>query len=169
MTIGVFDSGVGGLSVAQAIQKELPDAKIIYREDHEHIPYGMRPPEEILGFVVPIFQSMIELGCRVIVIACNTVSTTLAPILREKFTIPLVAMEPMIKPAAALTKTGTIAVCATPATLKSERYEWLKSEYASNISVLEPDCSEWAAMIEHNNIDDSKISKSVELYSQRNP
>lgn len=166
MKIGVFDSGVGGLSVANAIKKALPEHEVILREDREHVPYGLRPPEEILGFVVPIFQQLIDEDCQVIVVACNTVTTTLIDRLRDKFTIPLVAVEPMIKPAAKLTKSGVIAVCATPATLASERYAWLKNEYAKDITVLEPDCSNWTSMIEADQTDlhivDKRIQETLE-------
>jgi glutamate racemase len=148
MKIGVFDSGVGGLSVANAIQRALPGDEVILRDDRKHVPYGQRKPAEIFGFVVPIFQQLIDDGCQVIVVACNTVTTTLIGDLRKKFSLPLVAVEPMVKPAAALTKTGVIAVCATPTTLASPRYAQLKQEYAQGITVLEPDCSQWPAMIE---------------------
>jgi glutamate racemase len=158
MKIGVFDSGVGGLSVANAIHKALPEYEVLLREDREHVPYGIRTPDEIFGFVIPKFEELIHEGCDVIVVACNTVSTTLIGRLREKFPIPLIAMEPMVKPAAEVTKSRIIAVCATPATLKSERYQWLKTEYAKGLTVLEPDCSDWAYMIEHNTIDDLKIN-----------
>lgn len=161
MKIGVFDSGVGGLSVANAIRKALPDTEVELREDREHIPYGTRAVEEIFGFVVPILQALVDDGCQVIVVACNTVSTTLIGRLRETFKIPLIAMEPMVKPAAELTKSKIIAVCATPATLKSERYQWLKQEYAQGVQVLEPDCGDWALMIEHNQIDDDKIGRRI--------
>jgi len=162
MKIGVFDSGVGGQSVANAIQAALPEHEVILREDREHVPYGLRKPTEILGFVLPIFRSLVEEGCQVIVVACNTVSTTLISDLREQFDIPLIAMEPMVKPAAALTKTGVIAVCATPTTLASKRYAQLKTEFAKGIKVLEPDCSDWAYMIEHNQIDEQKIAARVQ-------
>ncbi len=161
MKIGVFDSGVGGLSVAQAIQKAFPEHEILLREDKEHVPYGTRSPEELLKLVVPIFQSMVDDGCQVIVVACNTVSTNLIKELRERFTIPLIAIEPMVKPAAELTKTGVITVCATPTTLASSRYAWLKEAYAKSITVLEPDCADWPAMIEHNRIDDQKITGRI--------
>ncbi|MBI2285466.1 aspartate/glutamate racemase family protein, partial [Candidatus Saccharibacteria bacterium] len=75
--IGVFDSGVGGLSVVNAIKKELPQLEIIYKEDKEHVPYGTRSIEEIYGFVKPIFQSFIDEGCKVIIVACTTVTTNL--------------------------------------------------------------------------------------------
>jgi glutamate racemase len=161
MKIGVFDSGVGGKSVANAIQAALPDPEIILREDREHVPYGSRRPEEILGYIVPIFQSMVDEGCQVIVVACNTVTTTLIKELRERFSVPLVAIEPMVKPAAALTKNKIIAICATPTTLASARYAELKKEYAGEITVVEPDCSDWALMIEDNNINEHKIAQRI--------
>ena len=159
MKIGVFDSGVGGLSVANAIKRAFPEHKIILREDRTHVPYGTRLPAEILSLVVPIFEEMVAAGCRVIVVACNTVSTTLIGELRQRFNVPLVAIEPMVKPAAALTKTGVVAVCATPTTLASQRYKDLKQTYATDVKILEPDCSDWAAMIEHNQIDDLKVTE----------
>ncbi len=162
MKIGVFDSGVGGQSVANAIAKALPEHQVELREDHEHIPYGIRQPAEILGFVVPILQSMVDDGCAVIVVACNTVSTTLIDKLRQEFSIPLIAMEPMVKPAAAMTKTGVIAVCATPTTLASERYRQLKADYAIDVQVLEPDCSDWAGMIEHHQVDSRKLAERIQ-------
>ncbi len=161
MKIGVFDSGVGGLSVANAIRKVLPEHEILLREDRQHVPYGIRPPAEILGFVVPIFQELVDAGCQVIVVACNTVSTTLIGELRERFEVPLVAIEPMVKPATVLTKSGVIAVCATPTTLASDRYARLKREYAAGLKVLEPDCSDWTLMIEAGQINRSKIDKRI--------
>lgn len=147
--------------MANAVQKALPSAEVLLRQDTEHVPYGLRPPEEILKFVVPILQSMIDEGCQVIVVACNTVTTTLIKQLRERFSVPLVAVEPMIKPAAELTKTGVIAVCATPTTLASPRYAELKEEYAAGVTVLEPDCSDWAAMIERSKVEIGKLDERI--------
>lgn len=161
MKIGVFDSGVGGLAVANAIKAELPEHEIILKEDRKHVPYGTRTPDEIFGFVVPIFQELIDEGCQVIVVACNTVTTTLIGRLREHFEVPLVAIEPMVKPATALTKSKVIAVCATPATLASPRYTQLKQEFAAGITVLEPDCSDWSAMIEHNTVEQETIAGRI--------
>jgi glutamate racemase len=160
--IGVFDSGVGGLSVANAIRKELPDLEIVLKEDKQHLPYGSRAIEEIHGFITPIFQEFIDEDCELVVVACNTVTTNLIGQLREEFDVPMVGMEPMIKPAAERTKSGIIAVCATPRTLASERYGWLKQEFAQGIEVLEPDCSDWALMIENNRIEREKVAKTIE-------
>lgn len=160
--IGVFDSGVGGLSVVKAIQKALPELEIVYRDDTKHVPYGTRSIEEIHSFVRPIFQNFVDEGCKVIVIACNTVTTNLADKLRIEFAVPMVGMEPMVKPTAAASKTGVIAVCATPRTLSSNRYKWLKERFAKGVKVLEPDCSDWSHMIENNRVDREKIAKIVD-------
>jgi glutamate racemase len=160
--IGVFDSGVGGQSVINAIKNELPELEIVYKDDNKHLPYGSKTVEEIHQFVRPIFKEFIEDGCQVIVIACNTVTTNLISQLREEFSVPMIGMEPAVKPAAEATKTKIIAVCATPRTLASERYKWLKEQYAAGIKVLEPDCSDWALMIENNQIDRNKIASTVE-------
>lgn len=162
MKIGVFDSGVGGLSVARAIQKNLPGHEVIFRNDEEHVPYGIREVDEINSFTEPILRSMVDDGCRVIVIACNTVTTNLIDSLRRQLPVPLVGMEPMVKPAAEATKSGVIAVCATPRTLQSKRYAWLKANYAQGVTVLEPDCSDWSYMIETNQVDRDKIAKTVD-------
>lgn len=161
MKVGVFDSGVGGLSVANAIKKALPDAEVIFRNDSMHVPYGSRTPEEILGFVVPIFQSMVDEGCVVIVVACNTVTTTLIKDLRNQFAVPLIGIEPMVKPAAKQTQNRVIAVCATPTTLTSERYSQLKLEYTHDIQVIEPDCSDWSSMIEAGQVNQQIIAKRI--------
>ena len=160
--IGVFDSGMGGVSVAQAIKEELPEHEVLFVNDAEHLPYGSKPAKELLGYVVPILENLVEQGCEVIVIACNTVTTTLIDQLREIIPIPLVGMEPMVKPAAEKTKSGTIAICATPTTLNSKRYTWLKETYAKGVTVLEPDCNDWAFMIETNKIDRHKVATRID-------
>lgn len=160
--VGVFDSGVGGLSMANAVRAALPEVDVILRQDTEHVPYGLRPPQELLKLVTPIFESMVNEGCQAIVVACNTVTTTLIHELRRRFKVPLVAVEPMVKPAAALTRTKVIAVCATPTTLASDRYAWLKEQYAQGIEVLEPNCGDWPAMIESKQIDKAAIAGRID-------
>jgi len=162
MKIGVFDSGVGGESVVNAIKKALPKHEVIYAEDRKNVPYGTKTPEQLLGFVVPILENLVDQGCQVIVIACNTVTTTISDSLRTHFSVPLIGMEPMVKPAAEQTKSGVIAVCATPTTLKSKRYAWLKDTYAKNVKVLEPDCSNWSYLVENQQIDRSHIHEQIE-------
>ncbi len=162
MKIGVFDSGIGGLSVANAIKLAMPEHEIIFKNDAEHVPYGTRSLDEILAFTLPVLQELVDEGVVCIVIACNTVSTNLIETLRKLIVVPLIAMEPMVKPAAKQTKTGVIAVCATPRTLESRRYAYLKEAYAPDTKVLEPDCSNWALMIEQNKVDVNAITKLVD-------
>ncbi len=160
--IGVFDSGVGGLSVAHAIEKAVPEHQVIFVNDSQHVPYGTKNAQELLGYVVPILENLVEQGCSVIVIACNTVSTILIEELRKIIAVPLIAMEPMVKPAAEQTKSKIIAVCATPTTLKSKRYAWLKDTYANGVKIIEPDCSDWTRMIEDNKVDQEHIKKRID-------
>jgi glutamate racemase len=161
--IGVFDSGKGGLSVAKAIENEMPDAEVLFVHDTpEHFPYAAKSPDEIYGYVLPIFQDLVNERCDAIVVACNTVSTTLIKRLRGAFATPMVAIEPMIKPAAALTKSGVVVVCATPTTLASERYAWLKETYGQACTFLEPDCADWSYLIEHSQMNERKIRENIE-------
>ncbi len=162
MKIGVFDSGVGGRSVAQAIEKALPEAEVLFVHDTpEHFPYATKSPDEIYGYILPIFQDFADQTCDVIVVACNTVSTTLIGRLRGAFAVPMVALEPMVKPAAALTKSGVVAVCATPTTLASERYAWLKQTYGQACTFVEPDCSDWSYLIENNQMNEARIRREI--------
>lgn len=159
--IGVFDSGIGGRSVADALQKAFPNAAIHFVSDSEHVPYGDKPPKHVLSFVMPILQELAQKS-DIIVIACNSVTTMFIGTLRAALPVPIVGIEPMIKPASAYTKTGIIAVCATPMTLASPRYVQLKEQYARHIQVLEPECSTWAYMIEHNEVNKASIKAQVD-------
>jgi glutamate racemase len=161
MVIGVFDSGVGGQSVARAIRQALPKDKVILREDRKHVPYGLRQPDELIKLVTPIFQELVDNGCQVIVVACNTVSTTIIDELKSKFAVPLIPVVPMVQEAVEATKSKVIAVCATPTTLASRKYGEIKKSYDSSIKVLEPDCSDWAYMIENRVMERKKIESRI--------
>jgi glutamate racemase len=159
--IGVFDSGIGGEAVAKAIAVALPDLEIVLKDDKQHAPYGEKLPQELLRLVTPILDTLIDEGCQVLVIACNTVTTTIISQLRHRYDMPLIGIEPMVKPACELTKNKVIAVCATPATLQSPRYQWLKKHYSRGTKVLEPDCSQWAPMIEANQVNHERIARQI--------
>ena len=159
MKIGIFDSGVGGKSFILAVQKRFPEAEIVYKEDVENLPYGDKTPEQLFSLTLPIFQQFEAEKCDAVLVACNTVTTTIINRLRESVSLPLVGVEPMIKPAANMTRTNVIAVCATPATLASKRYSYLKQEYASKVRVIEPDCKNWAAMIEQNRSNELQLAE----------
>ncbi len=161
MRIGIFDSGVGGRSFIEPIKVKFPESEIIYKEDKDNIPYGSKTPEELLQLTLPIFK-LFELDkCDAVLVACNTVTTTIISQLRASISIPLVGVEPMIKPAVELSKVKHIAVCATPATLNSNRYKWLKEKYGKGIEIEEPNCSNWAYMIENNRTNELQLQKMV--------
>ncbi len=161
MKIGVFDSGIGGLSVYNAIKKALPNQELIFKNDRLHVPYGNKSKEELYQLVVPIFNDFVSEGCKIIVVACNTVSTTIIDQLRKTYDATLIAVEPMVKEGVSLTQNKVIAVCATPTTLKSDRYHDLKDTYAESVSVIEPDCSDWSYMIENNQLDQQQIQDRI--------
>lgn len=161
MIIGIFDSGIGGLSVYNAVRIALPNETFIFKNDSVNVPYGNKNKDELLRLIKPIFDEFIKENCQIIVIACNTVSTTLINDLRSIYNVPLLGVEPMVQEAVQLTKNKIIAVCATPTTLGSDRYSWLKKTYADKIKIIEPDCSDWSFMIEKNKIDHQQINQRI--------
>ncbi len=162
MHIGIFDSGIGGEIVAEAIQDYFPAAKLTVVNDKAHLPYGDKTAMEIIRLTDKAIQPLIKERCDVIVIACNSATTAAIDWLRKTYpTQRFIGIEPMVKPASQLTKSHVIAVCATPATLNSHRYERLRENYGAGLAILEPDCSQWAQMIEKNNINLEKIKHVV--------
>lgn len=159
--VGVFDSGMGGQSVAKYIELHIPDVEVIFASDPEHLPYGDKSMDKVHGFVTPILKKLEEQGCQAIVVACNTVTTNLIEKLRQEIQVPLIGLEPMVKQAAKLTKSNVIAVCATPATLSSERYKWLVDAFAEETKIIEPDCSNWTRMIETSEVDQDFIGGQI--------
>ena len=163
MKIGVFDSGIGGKAVALSLQRAFPEAALHVVDDHKNVPYGSKSAEEIIMLTDAAIQPLLNDGCDVIVIACNSASAAAIELLRDRYPEQrFIGLEPMVKPAANATKSGIIAVCATPATLSSERYQRLLTTYAKGITVIEPDCSNWAYMIENNQINEAAIVMAIE-------
>ena len=135
--IGIFDSGIGGLSVFREIRKLLPEQSYIYYSDSAHCPYGEKSKEYIIDRARSITRRLMEMGAEIVVVACNTATAAAISTLREEFPIKFIGMEPAIKPAAMTTATGVIGVLATSGTLQSEKYLRHKEKYASNVSILE--------------------------------
>ena len=136
-TIGIMDSGVGGLSVFREIRRLLPEEHYVYYSDRANCPYGEKDPEFIRGRCREITRLMISKGASVMVIACNTATAAAIGALRSEFDLPFIGMEPAVKPAALGTRTGVIGVLATAGTLKGSNYLKLKSDVQDGIRVVE--------------------------------
>ena len=135
--IGIFDSGVGGLSVWREIVRQLPGESTLYLADQAHVPYGYRSMEEIRRFCVGIVDFLLDQGATIIVVACNAASAAALHYLREQYPdIPFVGMEPAVKPAAVRTKTGIVGVIATQTTFQGKLFAGLIAQYGNSVKVL---------------------------------
>ena len=133
--IGVFDSGLGGLSVVRQLWAELPRESIIYAADSSYCPYGERSDEQIRDRSLTMTDYLVQQGAKLVIAACNTASAAAIDLLRERYDVPIVAMEPAVKPAVALTRTGRIAVLATPSTARSTRLRDLIVRYGGGLDI----------------------------------
>ncbi|MFZ3070607.1 MAG: glutamate racemase [Anaerolineaceae bacterium] len=147
--IGVYDSGVGGLSVLRAIQALLPHEDLIYLGDQAKVPYGGRSLEELRDLALGITRFLLDQGAKVIVIACNTASAAALRHLRQVYPeIPFVGMEPAVKPAAEQTLTGKVGVLATPSTFQGELYASVVERFASGVEIYQETCPGLVSQIE---------------------
>ncbi len=159
----MFDSGVGGQSVANYLALKFPKSHIRVINDRANVPYGSKTDSEIIRLTESAITPLINSYADIIIIACNTATAAAIDYLRAKYPTQLfIGLEPMVKPAAKITKTGVIAVYATPSTLKSPRYKKLISDYAKGITILEPDCRDWASMVENDSVDYQSIKKTTQ-------
>ncbi|MEK7585906.1 MAG: glutamate racemase [Patescibacteria group bacterium] len=133
--IGVFDSGLGGLWILKYLERELPNYNFIYYADQAHLPYGNREPEEITELSSKIVDFLLEKDCKLIVVACNTATSASITKLREKYPVPFVGIEPAIKPASELSKTGHIGVLATKVTAEGQKLHDSIEKFASDVEV----------------------------------
>lgn len=139
--IGIFDSGIGGLSVWREIAKALPDEPCIYFADQAHVPYGPRPPREILSLALRVTEWLRAQDCKLVVVACNSASAAALQHLRRAHPeLPFVGMEPAIKPAARLSRNRVAGVLATPATLAGELYRGTVARHARDMRIIAEGC-----------------------------
>lgn len=152
--IGVFDSGVGGLSVLREIRRQMPAQPVLFFADQIHVPYGSRPLEEVRRFSEEITRFLLSLGSRLIVVACNTASAASLHYLRQTFPgVPFVGMEPAVKPAAEHTRSGVVGVLATPATFQGALYASVVERFAKGVTVIQDTCPGLVARIEAGEVD----------------
>ena len=159
--IGVFDSGVGGLSVAREIRALLPAESILYFADTLNCPYGGRPLEEIRALSLAAGTELLDRGAKIIVIACNTASGAALETMRETLPVPIVGMEPAVKPAVAATRVGRVGVMATEATLRTERFQRLTREHARDVTVAAQGCPGLVELVEAGELSGPRVREAL--------
>lgn len=161
--IGIFDSGVGGLSVLRAIHAQMPEETLVYFGDQGHIPYGPRPMQQIRDFSEAITNFLLEQNAKIMVVACNTASAAALKYLREKFpAMQFVGMEPAVKPAAETTQTGKVGILATPATFQGALYASVVERFANGVELFQNTCNGLVQQIEQGNLRGGETKKILE-------
>ncbi len=165
--LGVFDSGVGGLSVLRELRALLPHDNIVYVADSANVPYGTKPPALIRERSMAIARFLVEKRhARAVVVACNTATTYAVDLLRQTFSsVPFVGMEPAIKPAAAATRSGVVGVLATDATLDGERFASLMKRHAEGIEVLTQSCPGLVEQVEAGELSGPRTIDLLQRYT----
>ena len=161
--IGIFDSGIGGLSIINAVRELLPDEDLIYLADQAHVPYGSRTLTEVREFSEQITGFLLAQNVKLVVVACNTASAAALHHLRKVFPeTPFVGMEPAVKPAAERTRSGVVGVLATPATFQGELYASVIERFASDVRVLPDTCPGLVMEIDQGNLDTPEVQRILE-------
>lgn len=163
-SIGIFDSGVGGTSIWKEINTILPNESTIYLADSKNAPYGEKEKSKILELSIKNTELLLNKGCKLIVIACNTATTNAISYLRKNYDVPFIGIEPAIKPAALKTKTNTIGVLATRGTLSSELFSKTSDLYANGIKVIEQYGDGLVPLIEADKIQSAEMRDLLSKY-----
>jgi glutamate racemase len=163
-SIGVFDSGVGGLSVLREIRRELPNEPLVYVADSGFAPYGDREADFIEQRSDAIVRFLVGEGAKAVVVACNTATGVAVEALRQRFPVPIVAIEPAIKPAVAATRSGVVGVLATSATLASSRFAGLRSRYGTSVRIVVQACPGLPEQVELGDLTGPRTRLLVERY-----
>ena len=163
-SIGIFDSGIGGTSIFQEIHALLPNENCIYLADSKNAPYGNKSKEEILQLSIKNTEFLINKGCKIIVVACNTATTNAISYLRENYSIPFIGIEPAIKPAALNTQTKAVGILATKGTLSSQLFHKTTDLYANNIKVIEQVGEGIVPLIETGKLETREMQSLLETY-----
>lgn len=164
--IGIFDSGIGGLSVARAVRELLPDEQLIYVADSGHAPYGEKTDDYIYQRMQAITQHLIACGVKAIVVACNTATTAAIKELRAQYALPIIGVEPGVKPAVLASKTGVVGVLATPRTLLTPAFAHLAERYAGKAKIILQPCPQLVPMIELLELNGAAMRQLVAGYIQ---
>lgn len=162
--IGIFDSGVGGLSVFRQIRADLPHERLLYVADSGHAPYGNKAAEFIVRRSIAISEFLLEQGAKAIVVACNTATAAAIARLRQRFSLPIVGIEPAIKPAVALTHSGVVGILATGNTVRSDKFAALLNQHGQRARVLVQPCPGLADCVEYGDLTGARPRALLEQY-----
>jgi len=162
--IGLFDSGVGGLTLLPALRSILPNEQFLYISDDAYAPYGVKSKEEIIERCNIVVQSLLDKGCKIIIVACNTATTNAIETLRATYSIPFIGIEPAIKPAALKSKNKVVGILATQGTLSSTLFAKTSAAFTQDILVIEQIGSGLVEAIETGSLDDPKLTKLIHSY-----
>ena len=163
--VGIFDSGIGGLSVAREIRRALPHEHLLYVADSAYVPYGDRTVDEVRARTLAAGHHLERLGAKLLVLACNTASGAALELMRERLSVPVVGLEPAVKPAVAASRNGRVGVMATTGTLRSERYARLVQAYGNGAQVFAQPCVGLADAIEDGHLDDDVLHALLPGYT----
>ncbi|MEO3680256.1 glutamate racemase [Rheinheimera sp. FR7-31] len=164
--IGIFDSGIGGLSVARAIRQLLPGERLHYFADTGHAPYGEKSDEYIYQRMQVITQQLLSAGVKAIVVACNTATTAAIARLRAECSVPIIGVEPGVKPATLVSKSGVVGVLATPRTLQTPAFSQLSARFAGNTRILLQPCPGLVPLIEALALESPELRQLLQSYIQ---
>lgn len=164
--IGVFDSGVGGLSVLRHIRTQLPSVPLLYVADSGHVPYGDKTQDYIRERSVVLTEFLVRQGAASVVVACNTATAAAAAQLRARFDFPIVAMEPAVKPAVSATRSGVVGVLATVGTLESARFAALLEQYAGDVEIVTQACPGLVEQVEAGELASAATRELVARYTR---
>ena len=162
--IGLFDSGIGGLSIYNEIKNSIPNESTIYIADNLNAPYGKKAESEIIQLSIKNTQKLVDLRCKLIIVACNTATTNAIEVLRKKFNIPIVGIEPAIKPAMLETKSNNIGVLATEKTLSSNLFLKTSDRFSKGINIHEQIGFDLVKIIEENGINEELLIPKIREY-----
>ena len=165
--IGILDSGIGGLSVLRHIQQQLPHENLIYLADSGHAPYGDKPEQFVIARTLEVARFLVQRKCKALVVACNTATAAAIHLLRERYPeMPIVGVEPGLKPAATITKSGHVGVMATDRTIASDKFITLRNQLATitNVRFVSQACTGLAAQIEKGELDSDTTKALVQKY-----
>ncbi|HNV88583.1 MAG TPA: glutamate racemase [Methylotenera sp.] len=163
--IGVMDSGVGGISVLKHIHALLPHENLLYVADSKYAPYGNKTPAEITARCFAVADFLIAQNVKALIVACNTATAAAIDAMREKYTLPIIGMEPAVKPAAEASKNGVIGVLATVGTLKSAQFAALLESYGRNVKVVTQGCVGLVECIERGELDAPETKALIRQYT----